>query len=104
MDMYSKNTSYYIPTETLEGRQCKINLTLPAIPIKLYLVCDTGLRYAEGLIPWCVVVAATLGTLCFVGTAAVRATLRLVGKAFTMEELLFPSGESERGSTIGTLE
>jgi len=77
---------------------------LPTIPIKLHLVCDTGLRYAEGLIPWCVAVVATLGTLCFVSAAAVRTTLRLIGKAFSLEELLFPSGESERGPTIGTLD
>ncbi len=77
---------------------------MPALPMKLHLVGDTGPRYAEGLIPRCVAVAVTLGTPCFVGAAAFRTTLRFIGKAFSLVELLFPSAESERGRTIGTLD
>ena len=49
-----------------------------------------------------VAVVSLARTLCLVGPAACRATLRLVGKAFRLEELLFPSAESEGSPTIGT--
>jgi hypothetical protein len=51
-----------------------------------------------------VAVISTAGTLRFFGSTARGATLRLIGKAFGLEELLFPSAESEGSSTIGTLD
>jgi len=60
--------------------------------------------YAEALIPWCVAIAATVRTPCFVGSAAWGTTLRLIGKAFSLKELLFPSSEGEVSPTIGTLD
>jgi len=41
---------------------------------------------------------------CFPSLTAFGATPRLIGKAFRLEELLFPSAESEGSPTIGTLD
>ena len=51
-----------------------------------------------------VAIVSTARTVCFVGSAACGTTLRLIGKAFRLEELLFPSAESEGSPTIGTLD
>jgi len=42
-----------------------------------------------------VAVVFTVGTLRFFGSAACRTTLGLIGKAFSLEELLLPSAEGE---------
>ncbi len=49
-------------------------------------------------------VVFAIGTLRFVGSTACGTTLRLIGKTFRLEELLFPSAEGEGSSTIGTLD
>ena len=77
---------------------------MPVILEILHFICDTGYRYAEDLIPRREGVAVTVGTPCFVGSTALGATLGLVGVALGLEELLFPSTESEFRPTIGTWE
>ena len=49
-----------------------------------------------------VAVVSTVRTLRLVGSAACGATFRLIGKAFRLVELLFPSVENEGSPTIGT--
>jgi len=51
-----------------------------------------------------VAVVSATGTLLLVGSTAWGTTLRLIGKAFRLEELLFPSAEGEGSPTIRTLD
>jgi len=48
-------------------------------------------------------VAVTVRTPCFVSSAACGATFRLIGKAFSLVELLFSSSKGKRLPTIGAL-
>ena len=41
---------------------------------------------------------------CFVSSAAFGTTLRLIGEAFSLEELLLPGAESEASPAIDTLD
>jgi hypothetical protein len=49
-------------------------------------------------------VVSAVGTLRFFSSPARGTALRLIGKAFRLEELLFPSAEGKGSSTIGTLD
>jgi len=51
-----------------------------------------------------IVVVSTAISLRFIGSAAWGTTLRLIGKAFRLVELLFPGAECEGSSAIDTLD
>jgi len=58
----------------------------------------------EHLASGSVAVVIVSGTLCLPGFATSGATLRLIGIAFRLKELLLLNAESEGSPTIGTLE
>ena len=49
-------------------------------------------------------IATSSSAFLFPGSAAVRATLGLVGEAFTSEELLFIGAKGKGSSTVNTLQ
>jgi hypothetical protein len=51
-----------------------------------------------------VVIGGCIGTAILVSLAAKGTAFGLVGKAFSLKKILLPGGESERSSTIGTLD
>ena len=51
-----------------------------------------------------VAIFVTVRLPCFVGSATCWTTLRLASEAFSLEELLFPGGESECSPAIVTLD
>lgn len=60
-----------------------------------------GVEGTKCLPPGTVAAVTTAGAFCLVITAACGATLGLIGKAFSLEVVLFTSTESESSSTIG---
>ena len=75
--------------------------------IALLTVFVTLIKLVEGVksLPFgTVAVLVTVRMPCFVGSATCWTTLRLAGKAFRLEEFLFPGGESECSPAIGTLD
>lgn len=77
---------------------------MTALLEKQHAVRDASYRKTEDLIPRRVGVVADTGALCFIGSAAGRTALRLIGKTFSLVELLFAGRESERCFAVYTLD
>jgi hypothetical protein len=71
----------------------------------LLAVFVTLIELVEGVnpLPFGVVAVLVVRIPCFVGPAALWTPFRIAGKAFRLEEFLFPGGKSECSPAIGTL-